>query len=360
MKNIAFFASRKHHAEKLSPIYFHMKERHNAFWLTCNNSINIDSPLEFLSNGNEPFVHVYDRPLSSSELKRIDRTEADILRSLLSQNSNVAPFWLSHTAREYAELNVLFNNFLSTEKIDAVIVLHNANFFSRILSSIAIKKGIPVFSFQEGALRERDQVTFDKQRLATDYTTKTFCWSRDDLQRYQKANPSSSLMVGGLYHLDGVQRNSNGQTVAFAPTISSEYKGSILDDAMWIKSYCDRYGYTFAFKPHPFEHDKYQSNIPAFRGSALELLSVSDYIISQHSTIMIEAATLGLNVAEVNRSPHPTTESLAGKAYFLIEEEKDLHTFITEGFSSKKWAKSQGYKIGSRTDVIVKEIEKWL
>lgn len=366
MARIAIFASRKHHAEKLGAIYNGLEQNgHEVFWITCNNSLNIDSPLEFLVPNQMKFVHVYDQVLTDREKKQIDVEAKKIINKSISVSPHFSPFWIVNSANEMGELFVLFEKFLKESQTNAVIVLHNANFFSRILSFIANKLKIPVFGFQEGMLRQRDQDSFEKQSLIANYTTKTFCWSRNDLEQIKKADPAANLTVGGLYHLDYTfdklktqKEIKQNKILSFVPTMRSEYTGNIEQDALWLKSLCDKNRITFIFKPHPFEEKAF--GIPAFDGDITEVLLHSDYIVSQHSTVMIESAVLGKHTAEINRTNFDATESLAGEAYFRVKTEQDFNEFVSNGFISKKWVNSMGYKVGNRTAEIVGEIEKWL
>lgn len=362
MNNIAIFASREHHAEKLSAIYSELDKdkSNNVFWLTCNNSVNIDSPLEFLVPDNAKFVHVYTQLLSDREKKEIDILSKKFIKKLKGLSEYFSPFWIIHSSQEAAQLTVLFKKFIVEKDIKGIVVLHNANFFSRILSFIAQKEGVPVFSFQEGMLRDRDQLSFDKQTLSTDYTVKTFCWSGLDVEKYKEAGAKGNLVVGGLYHLDNYSPSEPEEykRLVFAPTIPSEYKGDIHSDAQWLQSFCGQASIHFVFKPHPFDKEIYSrvltSNIPT-----LEIMK-ADYIVSQHSSIMIEAVALGRNVAELNRTGEAATESLAGSAYMAITDEDSLANFIENGWNSKKWIKSNGYKTGNRASFIAREIQKCL
>lgn len=365
MKNIAVFASREHHAQKLGNIFNKLDENegNTVFWLTCNNSINLDSPLEFLIPSGARFAHVYDQQLTDREKKDIDVLTKKILKKVINVSAYMTPFWAIHSSLEMAQLTVLFKKFITENRINGIVVLHNANFFSRILSFIAQKENVPVFSFQEGMLRDRDQTAFNKQVLSTDYATKTFCWSQSDVNKYKEAGSKGSLVIGGLHHLDNMPTvdKSTAKVIAFMPTVASEYKGSIVNDAKWILSYCVQAGVEFIFKPHPFEKSSYMNTgLLVSEATTNEILVYADYIISQHSSIMVEASVLGKNVAELNRTMALSTESLSGSAYATINNEETLASFVDNGFNAKKWVKQMGYKIGNRTNYIVKEIEKCL
>lgn len=368
MARIAVFTGRKHHTEKLINVYRGLVElNHEVFWLTCNNSLNLDSPLEFLVPANAPFVHAYDQILTDRDKKQIDVYTKKILTKSKNVIQYFSPFWVINSAKEMAELFVLFEKFLKDADIDAVIVLHNANFFSRILSFVAQKLKIPVFGFQEGMLRQRDQESFHKNERIAEYTTKTFCWSRQDLDTIKMVDKNAVLSVGGLYHLDDVynerlakskEKEKQRKVLAFLPTISSEYVGNITADAQWLSSACEQLDIEFVFKAHPFEEGAF--GFQSFNGRVDDLLIHADYVVSQHSTVMIESAVLGIHTAEINRTVHESTESLAGEAYALVKNEADFMKFIQDGFSSNKWTKSMGYKVGNQSRLIVAEIMKCL
>lgn len=367
MARIAVFTGRKHHTEKLIAIYRGLEEaNHDVFWLTCNNSLNLDSPLEFLVPNGSRFLHAYDQVLADREKKQVDVYTKKILSKSKNVIQHFSPFWIINSAKEMAELFVLFEKVLKESNINAVVVLHNANFFSRILSFVAQKSKIPIFGFQEGMLRQRDQDSFHKNERIAEYTTKTFCWSRSDLEAIQEVDKNANLIVGGLYHLDDVYnlRLENKKVVkqrkilAFLPTISSEYVGNITADAQWINDACQQMNIDFVFKPHPFEEGSF--GFQSYDGSIDDILIHADYIISQHSTVMVESAVLGIATAEINRTTHESTESLAGEAYAMIKNEQDFVQFVQEGFSSNKWAKSMGYKVGHQSRTIIAEIAKWL
>src|SRR3990167_5071335 len=174
-KTIITFCGRIHHWQRLSPVVDELRKRGcNAPYMASDNATNNDPAVEYLVPAGEQFVHLLDF-LDTESTERTTRMTHDILGKIAKHSeresdirSFISTFWLAYSVREACEFLCATEKALDSIKPDAVIVLHQQNFWTRTLGYLADRRGIPVVSFQEGKLRRRDQQTLNKQATAAD------------------------------------------------------------------------------------------------------------------------------------------------------------------------------------------------
>lgn len=112
---------------------------HTVFPITANNAINIDPPQEDIGG----YVHVYHY-LTDADVKEID--DYVVKKEI---QSNVPQFWKEYSLREQLLSFYAFRNYLqSDDKPDAVLILHENNFWTKPLSFLCEQLEIPCFAFQ--------------------------------------------------------------------------------------------------------------------------------------------------------------------------------------------------------------------
>lgn len=341
MKNVLIFAGRTHHYLKLEPIYNEMKDRGwNARFVIANNAVNIDPAYEFISESD--YVHMYDyfNDDSMADMKAL-RTELMSDFNQRGWTDNVSPFWGVFSLNEFIEVYISFSNLIKNERPDVVIGLHENNFWVKTISALCAKNGIPHFVFQEGLLRDVDQETFKKQSSACEYSSKIFVWGEYEKEKYIQAGvPENKIVVSGPAHLDKWHRVKanreeharllnyfreyygldSGLTIMFSPPLLHQYKGDVVMDLAYIASHVKNAQMNVIVKLHPFEGEQTAnalkqklsgySNVKFYTETdPLPLIVASNIMVTQHSTIGIEALALGVPLIEFNLTDEKIIQS---------------------------------------------------
>lgn len=380
---ILVFSGRKHHKQKLQPVFDSLVKDRDVRWLITNNAINIDPPLLYMNPSGQPFVHAYMQ-MRPGDDELVDRIVEKTLAST-PLIPGVSPWWQVYSVREAAELIVSYEHTL--ENCEAVVILHSNNFFAKPLAYLAQSKGIPVFAFQEGVLRDRDQQTMNKQASASEYVDKLFVWSNTAKKQYIAAGlKSNQITVSGPTHLDYYINMSREEafartktdvpTVLFVPTLQEEYVGNISQDARFLHSFATRLGYNFLFRPHPFEleagtYGNLVAELNTFEAPENLVLcrNGNTIVIGQHSTIMLEAVACGAPVIEYQERGLDILHPLAPVAALTATKETfpNLLAGIQEHLANfdvkrlQKFIRDEfGDNLGKATSVVVTEIKKSL
>ena len=248
-----------------------------------------------------------------------------------------------YSVREACEFLCATEKALDSIKPDAVIVLHQQNFWTRTLGYLADRRGIPVVSFQEGKLRRRDQQTLNKQATAADDCSKLLCWSESARQEYLEAGiPDSKLAVTGIPHLaewfgymaepknwqlgKKIQKQSLGfdperWLVSFFPPLLSRYDGNPKTALGALADWSANNFTQLAIRLHPFEYEENVEKLKfgikdhpyakVIEKDTLPLIACSDVVISQHSTVAVETLALDVPLIEIDLDNVGVLESLA-------------------------------------------------
>jgi hypothetical protein len=304
------FAGRKHHYLKLKPLKEHLeKDGHEVDWIITNNAINIDSTFQYMRKEGEEFVHAYKTQGKLAEIINLYRnTLAGVDRDIFS---HIPPFWVAYSIKEASEMIVYFRQLVNG--VDGVFILHANNFFTKVLAYVANRDfRIPVYAFQEGALRHRDQETLKKQSTAADYCDALFVWSAESKNHYVKAgiNPNKIVVTGAL-HLAGRKLDlslkkvyripESRRVVSYLLPFSPEYKGDISEDLTVLNEFCRSIGAYFIVRKHPMDSIDLSGFNEDTRDEPFDMFSISDIVLGQHSTALAEAAALGCRVAEYGK-----------------------------------------------------------
>jgi hypothetical protein len=378
---ILVFSGREHHKKKLQPVFDALADR-DVRWLITNNAINIDPPLLYMNASGQPYIHSYTS-FKPGDDKLVDSIVERTLRDM-PLLPGVAPWWQVYSVREAAELIVTYRNVISSAT--AVLILHSNNFFAKPLAYLAQETGVPVFAFQEGVLRDRDQITMNKQQSASEFVDKLFVWSSTTKKQYIAAGlKNSQLVVSGPVHLDKYVNMSREeahalsggrQTVLFVPTLQEEYIGNIAQDASFLHNFATKLGFDFVFRPHPFEleagtYGDLPQKLTTYNAPENLILcrNGNTIVVGQHSTIMLEAVALGAVVIEYQQNGYDILQPLAPVAALSATQQTfpnmlaNIQEHIAE-FDTKQVAKfirdEFGENLGKATTVVVKEIKRTL
>lgn len=335
-KKIAAFCGREHHYKRLVGIKNALTASGcETVWISGDNAVNIDPHISILIQNNEPFKHVLDY-LGPNSMAVVNNIVADGMSHLNNDAefdadlfSFVDSFWIAYSVREFSEFQVSFNLFLEKEKPDAVLFLHENNAWGRAIAYSCMEKGIPSVCFQEGMLRQRDQDTQNKQGIAADYSSILFVWSESARHEYIRAGVvDTKICVSGMAHLDNylgrdekhkpryksvLGYSPNLPLVTFALPQMSRYDGDPLAAIGMLADYSSNNAVNMVVRPHPFESpitianlqkqlDKHPSMKVITTGETPDLILASDLVLSQHSTVAVEALALGVSLAEIDLS----------------------------------------------------------
>ena len=404
------FCGRKHHYERLSPVVNALRAKGvNVSYFVSDNAIQLDSSLEYLIPANEQFVHAQGY-LSEKDIPQV----TEMTHWMLSQSSGnqtgdfrnyISPFWLAFTAREMAEGIVSFRNMLVSQKPDCVLILHEANYWGKALAYLCHEAGVPCISFQEGHLRHRDQFTQGKFALSCEYSTKVLMWSESSKQAYVNSGISAEkLEVVGIPHLDkwfsllletppnellNMKHNIRFRLglrntlllVTFALPQLGRYDGSPMKAIGMLSDWSADNPVQLAIRFHPFEAEETVRRVrdalidhPRARviedGETISLVLASDAVISQHTTIAVEALALGVPLVEIDVDHVGVLESLAEQGVAVPMTSKADFSKIPDVVSGKlsveranlhDWLESNiGPRDGHSTERSVQSIGEYL
>ena len=334
---IFIYAGRIHHYLKLKPIYDVLTIMgHDAAFITANNAINIDPATEYLTHSGDVYLHMYD--YINFDNLQVTLTNSVLMERLqASGNVNwVSPFWSHYSIFELAEVSTAIDGLLEHEKPDAVIGLHENNFWVKVIAYECNRRSIPHYVFQEGLLRQQDQDTMHKQSSACEYSDRLFVWGNSAKSQYVEAGvDEDKVIVSGPVHLDSwfhikdteefrqgmfnkLSLPMDRPVVLFAPPLLEQYKGDIKSDTEQLVSYCKTQNLSLIVKFHPFEPVTTIQNLKEQFGLSvytdtdpLPVVSISNVVLVQHSSIGIEALALNVPIIEFNLSNEVITQSWA-------------------------------------------------
>lgn len=362
----AFFLGRIHHAIKLSPIINGLVSSGvDIEVITTDNSINIDPPNEYFREFNfRAFNHAKDY-ITGEDMPVINRMVAvpSDIYSFDKMHKSISPFWIAASLREAAENIVGFDKYLRSSQPDFVFALHEQNFFAKILFYRAHELGLPTYSLQEGIILEREEEDLGRYSSATSYTTKLFSWSEHDRQFYAD---SDKIVPVGPTHLDEAVRlkydagnymnykagyksnfgfNPANPMIAIVPPRLDLYVGDFLGDVNKIALWARNRSINILIRLHPFQGDEARrmldkALLPKFAHIKTDTLSdgipcvfASDAVITQTSTVGLEAAALGTPLMELDFSYQGLEQPLhkLGGATLLEEDKLDTIDKVIRG-----------------------------
>lgn len=321
------FSGRQHHYLKLLPLYEHFDSNGDDIkFIIANNAINIDPSTEYLVDSGRKFVHIYDYLDGTSDIDmRTFKLSAQLFKVLNGNGTGISPFWIQFSLREAVICYRAFESMLAYEQPDAVIILHENNFWTKPLAYLCKLNGILCFAFQEGLLRHIDQENMRKQSLSCEYSDTIFVWSDFAKKAYIDAGiDEEKIVVSGPIHMDKwhVFRNSDEGAeyrkevfikhnfnpsyplVVFALPLQQHYVGNLLADISALEQYCTQAGINLLVSVHPFDTELQkrisQEGVSIYGQDSMPVVSISDCVIVQHSTIGLEALSLGIPIVEID------------------------------------------------------------
>jgi glycosyltransferase involved in cell wall biosynthesis len=412
-KKFIFFISLFHHLKKMESIVTALAEEGaNPIFLTAQNHNGCSPNLNFeatLIEAGLPYKEMTDY-LDEAIVKRIAAEKQDILHRIGRKARDEFNFSsiIAHTVEkdlmfalvDGIETSHLVRSMLVKEKPDAVFVLHELNFWARILALTCAGSGIPLISFQEGLFYEK--LGGKTLRGLGQYSTLICLWGEDARERIIRAGGRSEVIkVTGASHLDVVKSHTKNRIKELKKEfgINSASKVATLITprlysfpipfdffASFLEYVSRNPEYQFLVKFHPAESE---SQIEAFKNKAFgqagrnagpsnllffhkenveDLLAVTDAALSYGSTASAETLALGKPLLEVNwnKISYNLNLSKMGVAQEIVDQE-DLEK-IAETLENgqdceiesnvEKFIRDNFYKVdGKATERILSEVE---
>ena len=316
---ITFFLGRIHHALKLLPVASALQERGAEIEiLIADNSINIDPTTEYLHQfGVHQFHHANDY---ADEFEALPVNIPNFSECI----SMVPPFWTISSVAEVMRNVAGFGKYLDTHKPNAVFALHENNFFVKTLFYCASARNIRTYSLQEGMILEREESDLGKYSTGTDYTDILFSWSEYDRQFY--SDPEKIVPVGPSHLDDWINQVAlfpdfrsqfkqklgfaqHGKVIVFAPPRLDLYRGDAIHAFNALADWTQDRGIGLIIKLHPFQGgvDGIKNHLSRYvhvrvdnSSDSIPFVIGADVLVTQTSTIALEALVLGTPVVELD------------------------------------------------------------
>jgi hypothetical protein len=340
---IVCFTGRGHHIDKLYSTMSYLQERgFRVDYVCANNAVNNHSFEEPLVRKGVPYESVYDY-LDDAVMDRIER-HARILRErcdahILERRNlfdYVSEFWARYSFQEMVEAFELFGEVLDRKKPDLTVVLHEANFWGKMMCYQGKARGIKTLSFQEGPYRDyKDNPHFSPFNLLSEYSDRVYLWGRQVYEIFAKVVPDPSrIRVVGAPHLDpyfqGVNEHSSeaiaarrralgvreGQKVLlFAVPHTTMATGDLSGIIRAVIEFFRRRTDLFLLlRFHPFEGEAFKAGfVPLLSGmpnavlseepKAVDVIQLIDGCLLQESTTGMECLAFSKPLIELNFDP---------------------------------------------------------
>jgi glycosyltransferase involved in cell wall biosynthesis len=217
------FTGLEHHFRKLRPLLGAAERRgHTIRLLTaqnpyCDHNFDFEIPLK-RSGQSYRLLQEYRHcpgyePRLAANRARHARAWSSALRGGASPPWYGLGIALDSGLQEVCEDEVTFELALEEEAPDAVLALHEGNFWTRPFSSVCATAGVPFYAFQEGSYY--DQMPTEVLREYARCSRRSFTWGESDRRRLIAAGcDPERLLVSGPTHLDPVLRDWPARSTA--------------------------------------------------------------------------------------------------------------------------------------------------
>jgi len=365
-KTAVCFSGRVHHAEKLCQLmtYLHQHGGLQVRYVTSAfNSYNVDSFERPLKDKGLPYDLIQDWMTADlvEEMNRLNQpVQQEITKRMFDEDHNifdtVSSIWTRDAFRDTIECYVLFREYLQDVRPDLIFVLHEANFWTKILAYWGHRMSIPIVSFQEGMYRPPGTSKYLQNLfgdILTNYSTKVCLWGDYSKSIFLECGvPENKLSVVGAPHLDEflpIDREKlrrirtkvrqelgigeNQKVILLLLSLSRYWNGDLVGDIRQVSEYVRKQpNMALIVKWHPLEHAELvtqvqqllepdgqaKPNPSASSGSLIihqherdlmELIQASDLTLIQNSTSGLECLVFGVPLLELNLDSKPTENS---------------------------------------------------
>jgi hypothetical protein len=365
-KTAVCFSGRVHHAEKLCQLMTYLLQHGglNVRYVTSAfNSYNVDSFERPLRDKGLPYDLIQDWMTADlvEEMNRLNTpVQHEITRRMFEDDHNildtVSSIWTRDAFRDTIECYVLFRQYLQDVRPDVIFILHEANFWTKILAYWGRQLDIPVISFQEGMYRPPGDSQYMRNlfgNVLADYSTKVCLWGDYSKAIFRDCGvPEDKLTVVGAPHLDEFlpidhderQRirakvrhelgiGDDRKVILLLLSLSRYWVGDLVNDVRLVGEYVRKQpNMALIVKWHPLEHGELVKQVqgllePSEPGlpmldtlkelpiihqhehDLMELIQASDLTLIQNSTSGLECLVFGVPLVELNLDSKPIEHS---------------------------------------------------
>jgi len=205
------FTGRDHHLDKMSGTMDYLKKQGITFEIiVSNNVLNCDNYERPLANNHVPYETIYEY-LDDHVMHKINKHSAlaqqHINNTLYSAHNilnYVEEFHVRFSVRDIVEVIELFRAVLIKKKPDFTFILHEANFWGKILAYVSHEMRIKTISLQEAPYFEYiDTLKFHGYQIFAEYSSLVFLCGERDLKAYKDYGCySDNLRVVGPHQYD--------------------------------------------------------------------------------------------------------------------------------------------------------------
>lgn len=306
------FSGRDHHAKKLANLMHYMEEHSGMqirFVTSAYNSYNVDSFERPLIEQGLSYDLIQDWMNQDlvREMRRLNRAvQGEITARMFDDDHNIlddiSTIWTRDAFRDTVECYVLFREYLNDIQPDIVFVLHEANFWTKILAYWAHEMGIPIVSFQEGLYRPPgDNKYFDHfyRQALVDYSTRVCVWGDYTKDIFLHCgHPADKFVSVGAPHLDKLLAKSptermmireqtrrdlhiqpDQKVILLLLTPARIWTGDLPHDVLKVGEWVlDQPDITLIVKWHPLEHDQLVEQVKHQIAQAIEKVHLESFI----------------------------------------------------------------------------------
>lgn len=178
--------------------------------IVSNNVLNWDNYERPLVDNHVSYETIYeylDDHVMQAINKHSSLTQQHINNTLFSAHNilnYVEEFHIRFSMRDLVEVTELFRAVLSKKKPDFTFILHEANYWGKILAYVSHEMGIKTISLQEAPYFEYiDTLKFHAYQIFAEYSSLVFLCGERDLQAYKDYGCySENLRVVGPHQYD--------------------------------------------------------------------------------------------------------------------------------------------------------------
>jgi hypothetical protein len=355
-KSAVCFSGREHHLGKLAPLMDYLQQEGGLrvrYVTSAFNSYNVDSferPLRDRAVSYDLIQDWMNEELVAEMHELNHAVQNEITSRMFLEQHNmldyISTLWTRDAFRDTIECYVLFREYLKDIKPNIVFVLHESNFWTKILSFWAKEYKIPVVSFQEGMYRPYPDSQYFRMlygKILTEYSSKVCLWGDYAKDIFTDCGISEhKLVTVGAPHLDELlaipkeerqdirakirsefKINSHQKIILMLLSPSKIWQGDLVQDIRLIGEYINQQpDIMLVVKWHPMEHigliEQVKQTLDAKNHpriihehdrNIIDLIWSSDLALTQNSTSGLECLVFGVPLVEWNLSNQPLPNS---------------------------------------------------
>lgn len=207
------FTGREHHVDKMHDTIIYLEKQGVSFeYIVTNNVLNSDNYERPLADKQIAYETVYEY-LDENVMEAINKNNSlaqQHINDTLYSDSNilnyVEEFHVRFSMRDLVEVTELFRAVLSKKRPDFTFILHEANFWGKILAYVSHEMGIKTITLQEAPSFEYiDTLKFHPYQILAEYSSLVFLCGQRDLQAFKDYGCySDNLRVVGPHQYDRI------------------------------------------------------------------------------------------------------------------------------------------------------------